>query len=79
GDCEGLGGIAGNPDDTVSDFRIENVSIKAESDVFYCNYPTVRLDNVFVNGHAPVIVTANEDEKDKLNYDLKDLDKANEK
>ena len=78
-DCEGLGVIAGNPDDTVSDFRIENVSIKAESDVFYCNYPTVRLDNVFVNGHAPVIVTANEDEKDKLNYDLKDLDKANEK
>lgn len=77
--CDNLGAIAGNKDDSVTDFRMENITVKAASDVFHCNYPTVKLINVKVNGHAPVIVTADEDDKDKLNYDLRDLDKANEK
>lgn len=78
-DCESLGAIAGNADDTVTDFRMVDVKVKASTDIFYCNYPTVKLENVTVNGHAPTIVKAEDDEKDKLNYDLKDLDKANEK
>lgn len=77
--CDNLGAIAGNKDDSVTDFRMENITVKAASDVFHCNYPTVKLINVKVNGHAPAIVTADEDDKDKLNYDLRDLDKANEK
>jgi polygalacturonase len=77
--CDNLGAIAGNKDDSVTDFRMENITVKAASDVFHCNYPTLKLINVKVNGHAPIIVTADEDDKDKLNYDLRDLDKANEK
>lgn len=77
--CEGLGAIAGNNDDTVENFIMENLTLKAKSDLFHCNYPNVKLLNVTVNGRVPKIVVANEDDKDKLNYDLKDLDKANEK
>lgn len=78
-DCENLGAIAGNQDDKVENFKMENISVRAISDVFYCNYPNVKLENVVVNGHLPKIVKADDDEKDQLNYDLKDLDKANEK
>ena len=77
--CDNLGAIAGNKDDKVENFRMENLKIKAKSDIFHCNYPTVKLVDVEVNGHAPVIVTADDEDKDKLNYDLRDLDKANEK
>ncbi len=77
--CSSLGAIAGNADDTVENFRMENVTVKAATDLFHCNYQTVKFENVTVNGHSPKIVTADDDDKDKLNYDLKDLDKANEK
>ena len=77
--CNGLGVIAANPDDKVENFEFENVTVKAESDIFRCNYPDVKLKNVTVNGKRPVIMTADEEMKDKLNFDAVDLDKNNEK
>lgn len=77
--CNGLGVIAANPDDKVENFEFENVAVKAESDIFRCNYPDVKLKNVTVNGKRPVIMTADEEMKDKLNFDAVDLDKNNEK
>ncbi len=77
--CNGLGVIAVNPDDKVENFEFENVTVKAESDIFRCNYPDVKLKNVTVNGKRPVIMTADEEMKDKLNFDAVDLDKNNEK
>lgn len=80
-DCNSLGVIAANVGDKVSDFLIENVAVKAPSDILRCNYPEseVKLVNVTVNGKAPVILTADEEMKDRLNYDAGDLDKNNEK
>lgn len=77
--CKSLGVIAANPDDTVENFRLERVHAKAQSDIFRCNYPTVTLTDVTVNGKAPVVMTADEEQKVKLNYDSGDLDKSNEK
>lgn len=77
--CNGLGVIAANPDDKVENFEFENVAVKAGSDIFRCNYPDVKLKNVTVNGKQPVIMTADEEMKDKLNFDAVDLDKNNEK
>ncbi|MDE5905673.1 glycosyl hydrolase family 28 protein [Duncaniella sp.] len=77
--CNSLGVIAANPDDKVENFEFENVAVKAGSDIFRCNYPDVKLKNVTVNGKQPVIMTADEEMKDKLNFDAVDLDKNNEK
>lgn len=79
--CGSLGVIAANVDDSVRNFTIENVNVKAQSDVFRCNYPAedVRLIDVTVNGKAPVVLPADEEMKDKLNYDAGDLDKNNER
>ena len=79
--CGSLGVIAANVDDSVKNFTIENVNVKAQSDVFRCNYPAedVRLIDVTVNGKAPVVLPADEEMKDKLNYDAGDLDKNNER
>lgn len=79
GKCENLGVVAANPDDIVSDFVIENVDVKAKSDIFRCNYPQLRLINVKVNGKAPEVQTADDDMKESLNFDAVDLDKNNEK
>ncbi len=77
--CNSLGVIAANTDDKVENFEFENVAVKAGSDIFRCNYPDVKLKNVTVNGKQPVIMTADEEMKDKLNFDAVDLDKNNEK
>ncbi len=77
--CKGLGVIAANPDDTVENFLIENVRLKADSDIFRCNYSQVTLKNVLVNGKKPKILPADEKMKDSLNFDAVDLDKNNEK
>ena len=77
--CNSLGVIAANPDDKVENFEFENVAVKAGSDIFRCNYPDVKLKNVTVNGKQPVVMTADEEMKDKLNFDAVDLDKNNEK
>lgn len=78
--CNNIGVIAANADDEVSNFTFENVNLKAESDVFRCNYSPsqVKLLNVTVNGHMPVILKADDEMKDKLNFDAVDLDKKNE-
>lgn len=77
--CNSLGVIAANPDDKVENFEFENVAVKAGSDIFRCNYPDVKLKNVTVNGKQPVVMTADEEMKDNLNFDAVDLDKNNEK
>ena len=77
--CNSLGVIAANPDDKVENFVFEDVTLKAKSDVFRCNYPEVKLKNVTVNGKRPEIQTADEEMKDKMNFDAGDLDKNNEK
>lgn len=77
--CNSLGVIAANPDDKVENFVFENITLKAKSDVFRCNYPEVKLKNVTVNGKRPEILTADEEMKDKMNFDAGDLDKNNEK
>ena len=64
---------SGNAGDTVKDFTIENVSLKAKSDTLRCNYPGVRLADFTVNGHAPVVLPADEAMKAALNYDAGDL------
>lgn len=79
GSCESLGAIAANTDDKVENFTISDVDVKAKSDIFRCNYNNVKLINVKVNGHSPEIVTVDDDMKDRLNFDARDLDKANEK
>ncbi len=79
GTCGSLGVIAANAGDKVENFTISDVDVKAKSDVFRCNYPQVRLLDVRVNGKAPEILTADEEMKDRLNFDAVDLDKANEK
>ena len=71
--CDYPGVIAANPYDTISDFRIKDVTLKAKSDTLRCNYPQIHLDNVIVNGHAPVILPADENMKATLNYDARDL------
>ncbi len=70
-----LGIIAGNAHDTVDNFLIENVSVKAPSRVFRCNYPpeAVRLVDVLVRGKAPEIMPADEEMKASMNYDAGDL------
>ena len=77
--CNSLGVIAANPDDKVENFVFDNVTLKAKSDVFRCNYPEVKLNNVTVNGKRPEVLTADEEMKDKMNFDAGDLDKNNEK
>lgn len=77
--CNSLGVIAANADDTVENFVFENVHVKAPSDIFRCNYPQVKLKGVTVNGKAPRVLTADDEMKDKLNFDAVDLDKNNEK
>lgn len=79
--CGSLGVVAANADDVVKNFTIENVEVKAGSDVFRCNYPPadVRLVGVTVNGKSPLVLGVDEDMKEKLNYDAGDLDKNNEK
>ncbi len=79
--CESLGVIAANADDSVTDFVLENIDLKAKTDIFRCNYPSpaVKLVNVKVNGSDPVVVTVDEEAKDSLNYDAVDLDKNNQK
>ncbi|MBD5300658.1 MAG: exopolygalacturonase [Bacteroides sp.] len=79
GSCESLGAIAANADDKVENFTISDVDVKAKSDIFRCNYNNVKLINVKVNGRSPEIVTVDDDMKDRLNFDARDLDKANEK
>ena len=79
GTCGSLGVIAANAGDKVENFTISDVDVKAKSNVFRCNYPQVRLVDVRVNGNAPEILTADEEMKDRLNFDAVDLDKANEK
>lgn len=79
GRCNNLGVVAANVNDTVENFVISDVDVKAATDEFRCNYPTVSLINVKVNGKAPKILTADEEMKEKLNYDAGDLDKNNEK
>ncbi|MDE6089761.1 MAG: alpha/beta hydrolase fold domain-containing protein [Duncaniella sp.] len=79
GRCESLGVIAANSDDKVENFTISDVDVKAKSQILRCNYPDVKLVNVLVNGKAPEILTADEEMKDKLNFDATDLDKTNEK
>lgn len=49
-DCKSFGHIAGNPDDTVSDFVIRNVNIRATDPEFVCAYPQIVFDNVTING-----------------------------
>ncbi len=49
-ECKSLGHIAGNPDDTVSNFVIRNVNIKATDPNFVCAYPQIVFDNVVING-----------------------------
>lgn len=73
--CSDLGVIAGNSDDQVSNFLLENIDVKAKSNLLRCNYPSpaVRLVNVKVNGSDPVLKTVDEDTKGKLNYDAGDL------
>ena len=71
GDCKTLGAVAANPDDTVENFTISNVNVKAKNDLFRCNYPTVKLTNVLVNGKAPVIETADENVGAKLKSEKK--------
>ena len=51
-ECESLGTIAGNPDDKVSDVTLKNISIKAKNPSFTCAYPSVKFENVLINGHA---------------------------
>lgn len=77
--CNSLGVIAANPDDKVENFVFDNVTLKAKSDVFRCNYPEVKLNNVTVNGKRPEVLTADEEMKEKMNFDAGDLDKNNEK
>ncbi len=48
--CKSLGTIAGNPDDKVSTFTLENINVRAASDDFECVYPEVKFENVRVNG-----------------------------
>ena len=45
-----LGTIAGNPDDTVSNFILRNVNVEASDPRFECIYPDVKLENVTMNG-----------------------------
>lgn len=45
-----FGHIAGNPDDTVSNFTVRNVNIKATDPDFVCAYPQIVFDNVTING-----------------------------
>ena len=71
--CDRPGVIAANAGDTVKDFTIENVSLKAKSDTLRCNYPGARLADFTVNGHAPVVLPADEAMKAALNYDAGDL------
>ncbi|MDE6080422.1 MAG: right-handed parallel beta-helix repeat-containing protein [Duncaniella sp.] len=50
---DNVGTIAGNPDDTVSNFALKNITLKSAPDKtpeFVCNYPTVVLDNVTLDG-----------------------------
>ena len=49
-DCKSFGHIAGNPDDTVSNFTVRNVNIKATDPNFVCAYPQIVFDNVTING-----------------------------
>lgn len=49
-DCRSLGTIAGNPDDTVENIRLENLTLRAEDPAFECAYPSVVFDNVTING-----------------------------
>ncbi|MCM1356553.1 MAG: glycosyl hydrolase family 28 protein [Staphylococcus sp.] len=79
GSCMNLGVLAANADDVVDNFIISNVDVTAESDIFRCNYPSVGLIDVKVNGKTPEILQADEEMKDKLNFDATDLDKTNEK
>lgn len=70
-----LGIIAANEDDTVENFVLENVTVKAPSRILRCNYPDgVRLVNVLVNGSAAEILSADEDTKTSMNYDASDLE-----
>lgn len=48
--CRSLGTIAGNADDTVTDFVLKNVKVKAENPEFTVAYPDVKFENVTVNG-----------------------------
>lgn len=49
-ECRSLGIIAGNPDDEVSNVELKNVNVRAQNAEFKCAYPTVKFDNVIVNG-----------------------------
>ena len=79
-ECESLGVLAGNPDDTVIDWTMTDISVKAPTDIFYCNYPqSLTMERVTVNGHAPVITSANDSDRERLNHDAGVLDKNNER
>ncbi|WP_304646000.1 glycosyl hydrolase family 28 protein [uncultured Duncaniella sp.] len=79
GSCESLGVIAANADDTVIDFTISDIDVRAKTCIFRCNYPEVRLDNVTVNGKSPDILPADDEMKDSLNFDAVDLQQGKNK
>ena len=79
GSCESLGVIAANADDTVIDFTISDIDVRAKTCIFRCNYPEVRLDNVKVNGKSPDILPADDEMKDSLNFDAVDLQQGKNK
>ncbi|MDE6122157.1 MAG: hypothetical protein K2F76_02850, partial [Duncaniella dubosii] len=79
GSCESLGVIAANADDTVIDFTISDIDVRAKTGIFRCNYPEVRLVNVKVNGKSPDILPADDEMKDSLNFDAVDLQQGKTK
>ena len=52
--CSSLGVIDGNPGDTVIDFVMENITLKAKKNKFRAPYDGVTLRNVLINGAPPV-------------------------
>lgn len=69
GKCDNLGVIAANPGDSVENFLLENITLKAKTKLFQCNYPSVRLENVTVNGSAPTIAPVEDSDSDALKFD----------
>ena len=48
--CRSLGVISGNPGDKVDNVTLKNINLKAQNPAFTCVYPSVKFENVVING-----------------------------